>query len=407
MEPDETPPSTTADPLPSAPDAGTLDAGSPDAGTPDAGVWDGGQPDDGGSSAINLDAGTQPPPSPVFAPAFHQALRWSVDVPEATTFRMKLPVSLAGRRLRVVFRAGDGPLTLLHASVAPASAEGTPSAEPLPLTFAGQPGATGPARALLESDALPLAVTFNEELEITFSATGALAQSAINAFPGSLTAPGDQGSATLAGATAYPLATGVATVEVEAPPGPVFVAVGDSITEGYTSGNDDFRKGWTHVLETALHLPVVNAGVSGTGLVDELTYLDGEVLSLDHVTDCVVLISTNDLALPATRIETLYAQLIARLQPFCRVWAGTLLPKERHDVPETRHAVNAWIRTQAKVAGVIDFEAAMEAAPDDPDHFAPGLDEDGIHPTAKGYAVMGQAAFDFLSANALAPPGTL
>jgi lysophospholipase L1-like esterase len=344
----------------------------------------------------------------VFAPAFHQALRWSVDVPEATTFRMKLPVSLAGGRLRVVFRAGDGPLTLLHASVAPALVDGAPSGEPLPLTFAGLPGATGPARALIESDPLPLAVAFNEELEITFSATGSLAQSAINAFPSSLTAPGDQVSApTLAGATAYPLATGIATVEVEAVPGPVFVAVGDSITEGYTSGNDDYRKGWTHVLETALHLPVVNAGVSGTGLVDELTYLDGEVLSLDHVTDCVVLIATNDLALPATRIETLYGQLIARLQPFCRVWAGALLPKERHDVPETRHAVNAWLRTQAPVAGVIDFEAAMEAAPDDPDHFAPGLDEDGIHPTAKGYAVMGQAAFDYLTAHALSPERSL
>ena len=344
-----------------------------------------------------------PPAVAVFAPAFHQALRWSTDASESTTFRMKLPVARAGKRLRVIFRAGDGPMTLLHASVGKVGDAGAIAGAPVPLTFGGRPGIAGEARALLASDPVSLEVGFDEELFITFAASGSIAQAAIDAFPGSLAAPGDQAlSAALTDAAPYQHATGVATVEVEAAPSPVFVAVGDSITEGYSSGSDDYRNGWTHVLEAELGLPVANAGVSGQGLNDALAHLDAEVLSLENVSGCLVLISTNDLwDMDAATIEAKYAQLISRLQPFCRVWAGTLLPKERNDAPATRHAVNDWLRNQATVAGVIDFEAALEASPGDPDHFAPGLDEDGIHPTAAGYAVMAKAAHDYLSVHAL------
>ena len=338
----------------------------------------------------------------MFAPAFHQALRWSTDVSDVTTFRMRVPVARAGERVRVVFRAGDSSMSVLHASVAPAGDAGVTVGDPLPLTFEGQAGASADTRGLLVSDPVELKVTFDEELFVTFAATGAVAQSGIDAFPGSLAAPGDQALApALSNAESYEHATGVATVEVEAAPTAVFVAVGDSITEGYSTGSDDYRNGWTHVLEAKLGLPVANAGVSGQGLDDALANLDGEVLALENVTDCVVLIGTNDLwDYDAATIEAKYAQLISRLKPFCRVWGATLLPKERNDVPATRYAVNDWLRTQADVAGVIDFESALEAAPDDPDHFAPGLGEDGIHPTVAGYAVMGQTAYDYLSAHA-------
>ena len=127
------------------------------------------------------------------------------------------------------------------------------------------------------------------------------------------------------------------------------------------------------------------------------------MLPLQGVTDCAVLIGTNNLgSMDASQITPRLEVLFGRLRPFCRVWAGTLLPKERTTVgtlPEVnarRQAVNAWIRTQAQVAGIIDFEAVTRR-PDNPDCFQDGLAVDGIHPSVAGHKKMGEEAARFLA----------
>jgi lysophospholipase L1-like esterase len=87
----------------------------------------------------------------------------------------------------------------------------------------------------------------------------------------------------------------------------------------------------------------------------------------------------------------------------CRVWAGTLLPKETTTTGEPwlvnarRGEVNDWLRHRAPAFGVVDFERAM-AMPEDRNRFAPGLAQDGIHPTYTGQRVMAELAAHVLAA---------
>ncbi|MBF5045286.1 SGNH/GDSL hydrolase family protein [Aggregicoccus sp. 17bor-14] len=354
-----------------------------------------------------------PAPAPVrFQPAFHQALRWTLRVESLTTFRLRVPLGRAGGRVRLAFRAGGGALQLQRASVARAGAGETPASAPLPLSFAGAPGASASAGERVVSDPLALQVARGEELFVTFEARGALAVSAIGALPGGRARSGAW--ALEAGALRgerWRRAVGLATLEVEGVPGPAVVAVGDSITEGYLNGADDVRKAWPGVAQARLGVPVLNAGVSGQGLYDALANLDAEVLVLEEVSDCVVLLGTNDLgAQPDTvQLRTRLARLFERLRPHCTVWAATLLPKERTtrgsyaQVREQRLVVNRWLREEAKVAGVIDLEAATRSSAS-VHQFAPGLDGDGIHPSAKGQRVMGEEVARFLRAQGLTGP---
>lgn len=347
-----------------------------------------------------------PPPEEVFQPAFHQALRWSHTVESPTTFRMMVPMGRAGDRLRVVLRSGDGPLTISRASVMKSSGE------PVALTFQGSPSVSLGAREAATSDALELPVTFGEELFVSFEAEGALAASAIEAFPGSEVREGKHAMSSALGGTEWNRGIGVTTIEVEAPKTAAFVVIGDSITEGYVSGRDDHRRAWPFIAQQEMKLPFANAGVSGQGLERAVQNVAVDALALSNLTDCILLIGTNDLQTrEVSWIVTHMESLIAALKPHCRVWAGTLLPKERVSEGELpvaqarRVEVNTWLRDQAaiegKLAGLIDFEA-FTRSPTSVHEFIEGYGHDGIHPSVEGQRVMGMEAARFLSGQDLA-----
>lgn len=342
------------------------------------------------------DPGQKPPETPAtptFQPAFHQALRWSKGV-GLTTFRLRIPMGRAGQRLRVTFRAGDGNLMLQKATIAHAGANGALASQPVSLTFNGSPGFTASARKLVTSDPLSFEVGLGDELDISFEVSGALAMSAINAFPGSFMRSGAYSGVTGAlRGSSWQQAIGVATVDVEAAPAHAFVAIGDSITEGYIDTYNDTRNAWPSVAQQQLGLPVVNAAVSGEGFWEELVNLNQEVLPLTGATDCIVLLGTNDLtALSVTEMEARMTKLINQLKPLCHPWVSTLLPKERtsygtlDQVKRDRAAFNAWIRQQT-LADVIDLEAVTRQ-PNNVDLYIDGLEVDGIHPSIQGHRVI-------------------
>lgn len=337
----------------------------------------------------------------VFQPGFHQALRWSETSPGRVTYRMKLPVSRAGGRIRAVFRTGDGALTLYAASVARAGS----TAPPVPMSFFGNAGFGAGSRQRVSSDPSTFLVSRGEELLVSFEVDGALSASAIELFPGSRKGVGSHTQDVTNFGSPFEFAVGLATLEVEGALDRAFVAIGDSIAEGYVSGTDDIRNSWPAVAERLTGLPVVNAAVSAQGVDDALAALNEEVLSLSGVTDCVVLLGTNDLGSKTdSYIDSRLGLLFSRLAPFCQVWAGTLLPKERtsegsyEDVKARRLLVNAWLRTRPQGVRLVDFEAVL-ADPANVHKFKPGLGEDGIHPTVQGQAVMGaEAARVFMAA---------
>lgn len=357
--------------------------------------------------------------APLFQPGFHQALRGSVSTSRRTTYRMKLPIGRAGSRLRLSFQAGDGSLTLHSATVALAGTQGALAGAPTAITFGGSPGFTAAARNRVTSDPVAFPVSFGDELDVSFDVDGALAASNINAFPDSYSWGGSYANVQNPPAgTPSMRAVGLDTIDVEAAGSTAFVALGDSITEGYVSGDvgdyvsrhDDYRNAWTTVAQGLLGLPVANAAVSGQGIDEAIQGLKNEVFTLQGITDCLVLLGTNNLgSWTADQIDSRLSVLFDQLRPFCRIWAGTLLPKETTSngvlstVIARRLAVNDWIRHQAQVDGVIDFEAVL-AAPGDVNHFAAGFGEDGIHPSIAGHAVMGREAARVLTPPPGAPP---
>jgi lysophospholipase L1-like esterase len=328
----------------------------------------------------------------MFQPGFHQALRWSYNASNVT-FRLRVPVGRAGQRVRLAFRSGDGSLVLRKATVARAGTDGALASAPVAVTFSGAPGFSVGKRVRVVSDPVAFPVGFRDELYVSFEVQGALASSAILAMPGSYMRSGAYASVPGAiGGTPWERAVGLATVDVEGPPSRAFVALGDSITEGYISDHDDVRRAWPALAEAQLGVPLANAGVSGQGFYDGLLNLDAEVLSLRGVTDCVVLLGTNDLSsLETSGLQARMSTLISRLKPFCRPWVGTLLPKEKSNhgdyevVKKQRLEMNAWIR--ATFPDVIDFEAVTRQ-PGNVHLFLDGLEVDGIHPSAEGQRVM-------------------
>ncbi|MGZ3458743.1 MAG: SGNH/GDSL hydrolase family protein, partial [Archangium sp.] len=233
--------------------------------------------------------------APMFQPGFHQALRWSYSTGDAT-FRLRVPVGRAGWRVRLAFRSGDGALVLHQATVAHAGTDGSLASAPVGVTFSGAPGFSVGARTRVVSDPVSLPVGFQDELAVSFEVQGELAASAIDSLPGCEMRSGAYAGATgPLGGTPWARAVGLATVEVEGPPARAFVALGDSITEGYITGHDDTRLAWPWLMQARLGVPIVDAGVSGQGFYDALQNLDQEVLSLRGITDCIVLLGTNDL----------------------------------------------------------------------------------------------------------------
>ncbi len=307
---------------------------------------------------------------------------------------MRIPVGRTGERLKITFRAGDGALTLQKATVAKAGLYGDLAGAPVPLTFSGSPGFTVGARTRVTSDPVRLPVGFRDELYVSFEVRGELAASAIQAFPDSFSRAGAYASTTEGfGGTSWQRAVGVATLEVEGPTGRAFLAIGDSITEGYMELFSDTRDAWPSLVETQLGAPVVNAGVSGQGFWGAMHYLDQEVLALSGITDCIILLGTNDLgAVTDAEMQERMTALLDRLQPFCRLWVSTLLPKEKTNygdyetVKAGRLAFNTWLRAQTRFH-LIDLEAVTRQ-PGNMHLFIDGLEVDGIHPSPEGHRIM-------------------
>jgi hypothetical protein len=192
-------------------------------------------------------------PAPIFQPAFTEALRWSTDYGSAATLRLKVPVGLGGDRLQAAVKAGDGGLTVWRATVARAGSQGALAGSPVELTFGGESKCTVQAGQQRLSDPALFPVTPGEELYVSVEVQGSVGTSAISAFPDSFKWPGPGAELPQLPASATPQteARAVAAIYVEAAPGPVFVAIGDSITEGYISGTDDTRNAWPFVTHLA------------------------------------------------------------------------------------------------------------------------------------------------------------
>ncbi len=172
------------------------------------------------------------------------------------------------------------------------------------------------------------------------------------------------------------------------------VFLGDSITDGWgrTPGTGDFFPG----------KPYVNRGISGQTTPQMLLRFQQDVVRL-HPAAVVILAGTNDIAGntgPSTEqmIEDNFTSMadIAK-QSGIKVVLASITPAYAYPwrpgiqpVDEIR-AINKWLSDFCSSNGYVylDYYSSMTDAKG---AMLPGFSFDGVHPTAKGYAVMAPLA---------------
>jgi lysophospholipase L1-like esterase len=214
--------------------------------------------------------------------------------------------------------------------------------------------------------------------------------------------------------------TWLSSVDVMAPKDAyTVVALGDSITDGYST-TTDADTAWPTQLAKRLsknkatqNVAVVNQGISGNQVlrdgagISALARFDRDVLSRPGVKWVVLLEGINDInirgrtegpnALSSDDLIAGYRQLIERCHLYgIRIAGATIMAEE--GVPTAsergegiRQAVNQWIREKGHFDAVVDLDAATR----DPQHPARLKLEydsgDHIHPNDAGNQAMADA----------------
>ena len=345
------------------------------------------------------------------------------------TLRQIVHTSIGGERVRVVLSNAfwTEPLAVAAARIAlrvdGAAIVPTSVRE---LRFSGHSSTSIRAGAVVVSDPVTLAVPALADLAIDIYLPGDTAASGSPVTIHSrsvqthyVSPPGDHtGVAELPVMTMTQAWFFLARVEVTAPAQTgVVVAIGDSITDGY-SATVDANSRWPDHLARRFQAANVNMGVLNLGIdgnrvladglgVSALARFDRDVLVQTGVTHVVVLEGINDIGAvgggwraSAADLIAGHKQLVARAHARgLKIYGATLTPFEGTTIQgywtaegeAVRQELNAWIRTSGVYDGVIDFDAAV-LDPQRPMWFLPRYDYgDHLHPGDAGYEAMANA----------------
>jgi lysophospholipase L1-like esterase len=202
------------------------------------------------------------------------------------------------------------------------------------------------------------------------------------------------------------------------------VALGDSITDGYRSSDNENDR-WPNYLARRLDtvrgptLGVIDEGIGGNRVltgslgygVSALDRFERDAIDQPGVRDVILLEGINDIGfsqessrltaphtnVSANQIIAGYERLIVMAHAAgLRIFGGTVTPFEGSSYADAageakREAVNHWILTSGAFDGVIDFAKAL-ADPADPMKLNPAYDSgDHLHPNDAGYLAMANA----------------
>jgi lysophospholipase L1-like esterase len=342
------------------------------------------------------------------------------------SIRQVVRISGGGRGLRVRLsnRFGSEPLTIDGVHVALASGGSSIDvASDHPLEFEGRSAVTIPAGEDVWSDPTSFIVEAGAELALTLyvaaevpvtTVHSAAQQTAYVTAGDALSAGSFEGAETR---TSYYWITGIDVVTTE--DGGVIVAFGDSITDGVGSTVDASSR-YPDLLARRLRdegmsgFGVVNEGISGNRVLSDVVGPSGvsrfvrDTTENAGATHVIILLGINDIgfsgftgdgSLQASDVTGGLSSMIDEARAASlKVYLGTLtplkgtMPPYYSDASELlRGEVNAWIRSEAPVDGVIDFDLAMQD-PSDPLQMVPAFDSgDHLHPNDAGYETMAGA----------------
>ena len=339
------------------------------------------------------------------------------------TIREIVHVSLGGDRLRVVLsnEFGDAPLAIGAAHVAlRGSGAAIRAGSDRALTFAGKPGISIPAGAVVFSDPATLTVPALGDLAVSIYLPG---DTSAGASPLTMHAGANQtnyvsetgdhtGDADLPTAATVPSWYFLSRVEVAAPEQvKAIVALGDSITDGARTTSDTNSR-WPDQLARRLNQAGMKVGVLNLGIAGNRVFLpegvgpsaasrfNRDVAAQSGAAWVIFLEGINDLRnnpdMPAEDLIAAHKQIVDRAHALgLKIIGGTLTAWEGNGptfTPVTeahRQALNTWIRTSKAYDAVIDFDAVTR----DPNHPTQLLEQyqsgDHLHPNDGGYQLMG------------------
>lgn len=188
--------------------------------------------------------------------------------------------------------------------------------------------------------------------------------------------------------------------------------IGDSITDGRGSTTDEQDR-WTDALAEAFggKIGVLNLGIGGNALVSgglsepALKRFDRDILGQQGLTHIIIFEGTNDIGgshdgrheQTCENLKNGLAELIKKSNDKgCKVYLATITPVKGGDYfthwhEAIRQNVNEWIRNNADIEGVIDFDKLVRD-PSDTQRLQEQFSSDWLHLNPLGYAVMGKYA---------------
>ena len=207
----------------------------------------------------------------------------------------------------------------------------------------------------------------------------------------------------------------IASIDVPAHGQECIAVLGNSITDGRGS-TTDLQNRWPDIMantlaESGKAYCMLNLGIGGNCVVrgglsePALKRFDRDILAQEGVTTLVIFEGINDIGGSKGRSEQMAQELIKAFQEMMakararglKVYLATITPfgKSFYDdsffKEAARQTVNQWIRTNKEADGYIDFDELMRD-PEHPSQLREDLQEDWLHPNAKGYQVMGEYA---------------
>jgi lysophospholipase L1-like esterase len=360
-----------------------------------------------------LPGGAFPAPTPlVFA---NQSLRQIVHV----------SVGGSSPRVHLSNLFGTTPLVLggLHVALAGADSAIVAGTD-TELRFGGQQTVTIPPGQELWSDPGTLEIPPAADLAITLFVPGTAAVSTVHSIAQQtefVTSGNGLSAASFENPETRTSNYWVTGLDVTAPTaGGVIVAFGDSITDGVgsTSGaNHRYPNYLAERLRADASLAgfgVADEGISGNRVLHDvigpsaLSRFQRDVLGQTGASHVIILIGINDLGFSGlapdqavtasdvtSGLSTMISQAkagglhvsLATLTPL----KGTMAPYYSDQTEAMRGAINTWIRNEADVDAVLDFDRAVQSSTD-PLAMNPDFDSsDHLHPNDAGYQAMANA----------------
>ena len=208
----------------------------------------------------------------------------------------------------------------------------------------------------------------------------------------------------------------IAAIDVPAHGQQCVAIIGNSITDGRGS-TTNLQNRWPDRMAEALQARndgeygILNLGIGGNCVVagglsqPAVERYERDVLRQSGVTHVIIFEGINDIGGSKGRSEQMAQQLIKAFQGMVikahalglKVYLATITPFGKCFYDDSffkeaaRQTVNEWIRTNKEADGFIDFDELMRD-PANPKQLKEDVQEDWLHPNAKGYGIMGEYA---------------